>query len=238
VYLIGIVWFALASAACGLAPDVTFLIITRVLQGAGAALLTPGSLAILQASFRPADRAGLALPKLGALGPFGHRIGGQQRRSPVRWPAGRRRPARTGRHHRRGLLAPGRTRRRIPDRGADRGRAVRRRRAARRHHHHQPRARAPPSRRCHVRPVPALRPRRASTDTSHQPDSRYQVASLAPQLTRAPAVPGLPVGAAQLMHKSFHGEQVSPSSARLASGEQADLEQVKAEGRYLGQDAV
>ena len=42
VYLIGIVWFALASAACGLAPDVEFLIITRVLQGAGAALLTPG----------------------------------------------------------------------------------------------------------------------------------------------------------------------------------------------------
>jgi EmrB/QacA subfamily drug resistance transporter len=57
VYLIGTGWFALASAACGLAPDVTFLIITRVLQGAGAALLTPGSLAILEASFRPADRA-------------------------------------------------------------------------------------------------------------------------------------------------------------------------------------
>jgi MFS family permease len=57
VYLIGTVWFALASAACGLAPDVTFLIVTRVLQGAGAALLTPGSLAILEASFRPADRA-------------------------------------------------------------------------------------------------------------------------------------------------------------------------------------
>jgi EmrB/QacA subfamily drug resistance transporter len=57
VYVIGIVWFAVASAACGLAPDVLFLIITRVLQGVGAALLTPGSLAILQASFRPADRA-------------------------------------------------------------------------------------------------------------------------------------------------------------------------------------
>ena len=44
VYLIGIVWFALASAACGFAPSVVFLIITRVLQGIGGALLTPGSL--------------------------------------------------------------------------------------------------------------------------------------------------------------------------------------------------
>ena len=57
VYLIGIVWFALASAACGLAPSAVALIITRVLQGVGAALLTPGSLALLQASFAPADRA-------------------------------------------------------------------------------------------------------------------------------------------------------------------------------------
>jgi len=57
VYLVGIVWFALASAACGLAPGALFLIITRLLQGVGAALLTPGSLAILEASFVPADRA-------------------------------------------------------------------------------------------------------------------------------------------------------------------------------------
>lgn len=57
VYLIGIVWFALASAACGLAPNAVFLISTRALQGIGAALLTPGSLAILEASFTPADRA-------------------------------------------------------------------------------------------------------------------------------------------------------------------------------------
>jgi EmrB/QacA subfamily drug resistance transporter len=57
VYLIGIVWFALASAACGFAPGVVFLIVTRVLQGVGAALLTPGSLAILESSFVPGDRA-------------------------------------------------------------------------------------------------------------------------------------------------------------------------------------
>jgi EmrB/QacA subfamily drug resistance transporter len=57
VYLIGITWFALASVACGFAPSALFLIVTRVLQGVGAALLTPGSLAILQASFVPEDRA-------------------------------------------------------------------------------------------------------------------------------------------------------------------------------------
>ena len=56
VYLIGTGWFALASAACGFAPSAVVLIITRVLQGIGAALLTPGSLAILEASFSPADR--------------------------------------------------------------------------------------------------------------------------------------------------------------------------------------
>src|SRR5262249_16233185 len=57
VYTIGIVWFAVASAACGLAPGPVFLIVTRALQGVGAALLTPGSLAILEASFVPADRS-------------------------------------------------------------------------------------------------------------------------------------------------------------------------------------
>ena len=57
VYLIGTAWFALASAACGFAPSAVALIVTRVLQGIGAALLTPGSLAILEASFTPADRA-------------------------------------------------------------------------------------------------------------------------------------------------------------------------------------
>lgn len=56
VYLTGIVWFTLASVACGLARGAVFLIVTRLLQGIGAALLTPGNLAILEASFVPADR--------------------------------------------------------------------------------------------------------------------------------------------------------------------------------------
>lgn len=57
VYILGVVWFTLASAGCSLAPDAGTLIAMRALQGAGAALLTPGSLAILQASFRPQDRS-------------------------------------------------------------------------------------------------------------------------------------------------------------------------------------
>jgi EmrB/QacA subfamily drug resistance transporter len=57
IFLVGVVWFALASALCGLAPDIGVLIGARVLQGVGGALLTPGSLAIIQASFAPGDRA-------------------------------------------------------------------------------------------------------------------------------------------------------------------------------------
>jgi len=57
VFNVGVVWFAVASAACALAPNTNILIGTRVLQGVGAALLTPGSLAIIQASFDPDDRS-------------------------------------------------------------------------------------------------------------------------------------------------------------------------------------
>jgi EmrB/QacA subfamily drug resistance transporter len=57
VFLIGVVWFALASLVCGLAPDVGTLIAARALQGVGGALLTPGSLALISASFHGPDRA-------------------------------------------------------------------------------------------------------------------------------------------------------------------------------------
>lgn len=56
VFLVGAAWFTLASVACALAPTPILLIAARVLQGIGAALLTPGSLSILQASFEPSDR--------------------------------------------------------------------------------------------------------------------------------------------------------------------------------------
>src|SRR5215475_7073858 len=57
VFLIGVVWFALASALCGAAPTIGVLIGARILQGIGGALLTPGSLAIIQASYAPDERA-------------------------------------------------------------------------------------------------------------------------------------------------------------------------------------
>ncbi|WP_426570155.1 MFS transporter [Streptomyces canus] len=56
VFVLGAVWFAVASLLCGLAPDTTTLIAARALQGVGGALLTPGSLAIIEASFHPDDR--------------------------------------------------------------------------------------------------------------------------------------------------------------------------------------
>ena len=56
IFTVGVIWFTVASAACALAPGSTTLIALRVLQGVGGALLTPGSLAILQASFREEDR--------------------------------------------------------------------------------------------------------------------------------------------------------------------------------------
>src|SRR5229473_8205547 len=76
VFVIGTVWFAIASLLCGLAPNAATLIGARALQGVGGALLTPGSLAILQASFAPDDRSRAigAWSGLGgvatAIGPF------------------------------------------------------------------------------------------------------------------------------------------------------------------------
>jgi EmrB/QacA subfamily drug resistance transporter len=57
IFVIGVVWFAAASLLCGLAPTPGVLIAARALQGIGGALLTPGSLALIQASFHPDDRA-------------------------------------------------------------------------------------------------------------------------------------------------------------------------------------
>ena len=56
IFVIGTVVFAVASAGCGLAPNVTVLIVARCLQGAGAALLVPGSLALISATFSVDER--------------------------------------------------------------------------------------------------------------------------------------------------------------------------------------
>ena len=57
IFAIGVVWFMVASVACGLAPTVGTLIAARAMQGVGGALLTPASLAIIEASFRSDDRS-------------------------------------------------------------------------------------------------------------------------------------------------------------------------------------
>src|SRR6195952_142804 len=57
IFVIGVLWFTAASVLCGAAPSATLLVLMRALQGVGAALLTPGSLAILQAVFKREDRA-------------------------------------------------------------------------------------------------------------------------------------------------------------------------------------
>jgi EmrB/QacA subfamily drug resistance transporter len=76
VFMIGLVGFALTSFLCGLAPNITLMIVARGVQGVAAALLVPGSLAIVSASFHPEDRgraigawSGLA-GVTSALGPF------------------------------------------------------------------------------------------------------------------------------------------------------------------------
>jgi EmrB/QacA subfamily drug resistance transporter len=57
VFQAGVALFTFASLLCAVAPTVELLIFARLIQGVGGALLTPGSLAIIEASFRPADRA-------------------------------------------------------------------------------------------------------------------------------------------------------------------------------------
>jgi predicted MFS family arabinose efflux permease len=89
VFIWGVAWFAVASALCGIAPDAPVLIAARAVQGVGAALLTPGSLAIIEASFAPEDRG----KAIGAWSspPSGPRSARRSARSGRVWPARRRR---------------------------------------------------------------------------------------------------------------------------------------------------
>jgi EmrB/QacA subfamily drug resistance transporter len=56
IFVAGVVLFSVASAWCGLAPNIRQLIIARGLQGIGGALLVPGSLALISASFSQKER--------------------------------------------------------------------------------------------------------------------------------------------------------------------------------------
>jgi len=67
VFLVGVVWFAVASLLCAVAPTIGVLNAARAFQGVGGALLTPGSLAIIQATFTGPDR-GRAIGAWSGLG--------------------------------------------------------------------------------------------------------------------------------------------------------------------------
>lgn len=56
VFVAGVVLFAVASIACAVAPTIEVLVLARAVQGIGGALLTPGSLAIISATFASEDR--------------------------------------------------------------------------------------------------------------------------------------------------------------------------------------
>ena len=83
IFNLGVVWFTAASVLCGIAPNAELLIAARVLQGVGGALLTPGSLAILEASFHPEDRA-RAIGAWSGLGGVAAAIGPLRGRLPGR----------------------------------------------------------------------------------------------------------------------------------------------------------
>jgi EmrB/QacA subfamily drug resistance transporter len=74
IFNLGVIWFTGASALCALAPNAEILIAARVIQGIGGALLTPGSLAIIEATFHREDRA-MAIGAWSALGGIAAAIG-------------------------------------------------------------------------------------------------------------------------------------------------------------------
>ena len=79
IFEIGVIWFTAASVLCAVAPTIEILVLARVIQGVGGALLTPGSLAIIEATFRQEDRGraiGAWSALTGVAGAVGPLVGG------------------------------------------------------------------------------------------------------------------------------------------------------------------
>lgn len=74
IYVVGLIAFAVTSALCALAPSLGWLVAARALQGLAGALVTPGSLAIIQASFATDDRP-VAIGRWSAFGGVGAAAG-------------------------------------------------------------------------------------------------------------------------------------------------------------------
>lgn len=74
IFRFGVAWFTISSALCAIAPTAGVLIAARMLQGVGGALLTPGSLAIIEATFRKEDR-GAAIGAWSGLGGVAAAVG-------------------------------------------------------------------------------------------------------------------------------------------------------------------
>jgi EmrB/QacA subfamily drug resistance transporter len=79
VFAIGLAGFGISSLLCGIAPSLELIVLFRILQGASGALLVPGSLSIITATFEGADRSkafGTWAASTSALALFGQPIGG------------------------------------------------------------------------------------------------------------------------------------------------------------------
>ena len=75
LFLIGVTLFSLASFLCGLAPSQLFLIVARVMQGVGGALLTPSALALIVTLFAEGTERNRALGIYGGLSALGAGVG-------------------------------------------------------------------------------------------------------------------------------------------------------------------
>jgi EmrB/QacA subfamily drug resistance transporter len=79
IFVLGTTVFTIASLLCAVAPNAELLVAARLVQGVGGALLTPGSLAMVESGFRPADRPraiGLWSGLGGVAGALGPLVGG------------------------------------------------------------------------------------------------------------------------------------------------------------------